>query len=116
MIKLKTKTGVFIMENEYTYPPKKDLFALTSLFAGVIAILSSSTIILGIFIGIVAITLGIISRINFEKFSHQNVLGITFGVIALFLSSVMLLGCILLLRDPETMKQLQEIMKMYYGQ
>ncbi|MDD6571963.1 MAG: hypothetical protein PUF12_06170 [Thermoflexaceae bacterium] len=103
-------------ENQNTRPSLyRDKVALVALIAGVIAIPMSMFIIPGILFGIAAITLGIISRINFEKFHLQNVLGITFGGIAIFLSGIMFLGTVLLLRDPETMAQLKEIMEMYYG-
>lgn len=93
----------------------RDTFALFSLISGVVAIPMSLAIIPGILLGIAAITLGIISRINYEKFNLHNVLGITFGGIAIFLSSIWFLSTIMLLRDPETLSQIMEFMQMYYG-
>lgn len=111
------------MENQYneqqnmqgSVPASRDRFALFSLIAGILAIIGSTAIFPGILLGIGSITLGIISRINYEKFNLHNVLGITFGGIAIFLSGVIFLGMISLMKEPEVMAQLQEMMQKYYG-
>lgn len=111
------------MENQYneqqnmqgSVPAARDRFALFSLIAGILAIIGSTAIFPGILLGIGGITLGIISRINYEKFNLHNVLGITFGGIAIFLSGVIFLGMISLMKEPEVMAQLQEMMQKYYG-
>lgn len=100
----------------YKSPAPKDKFALFALIIGIMAIIGSTVITPGVLLGIISITLGIISRVNYEKFNLYSILGITFGGIAIFLSSVILLGYISLLKEPEIMAQLQEIMHMYYGQ
>ncbi len=106
-------------DNEEQTQEKKDLakdrFAFFSLIAGILAIIASTAISPGILLGIISITLGIISRVNYEKFSLRSILGITFGGIAIFLSGIMLLGYIELLKEPEVMAQLMEIMEKYYG-
>lgn len=93
-----------------------DKFALFALICGMIAIPMSMGIFPGVLFGVAAITLGILSRVNYEHFNLNSILGITFGGIAIFLSSVVLLWTTLLLHDPEVMAQLSEIMKMYYGE
>lgn len=111
------------MENQYneqqnmsgSAPAARDRFALFSLIAGILAIIGCTAIFPGILLGIISITLGIISRINYENFNLHNVLGITFGGIAIFLSGVIFLGMISLMKEPEVMAQLQELMQKYYG-
>lgn len=93
---------------------KKDTVAFIAVILGIAAIPMSMAIIPGIILGVISITLGIISRINTEHFNLQNILGIVFGCIAIFLSGVVFLGTIMLLKDPEVMAQLSEIMSMYY--
>lgn len=106
------------MEEQLNNKPveKNDLWAIAALFSGVIAIPMSIGIIPGIILGVAAITFGIISRINYEKFHLQNILGITFGGISIFLSAVMFLGYLMLLQDPEVMQYLYDMTEMYYGQ
>lgn len=81
---------------------------------GVFAILGSMTLIPGILMGIGSITLGVISRIYREKFDVYNALGITFGIIALFLCAVLFLGTLILLQEPEVMAEFQKMMQYYY--
>ncbi len=92
-----------------------DKIAVFSLVISVIAIPMSIGIIPGILLGILAITLGIISKINYESFNLNNILGIVFGAIAIFLSSVVFLGTIMLLKEPEVLEQLSQMMEMYYS-
>lgn len=101
---------------QYNKSAAKDKFAFFSLIIGIIALIGSTVITPGILLGIISITLGIISRVNYEKFNLHNILGITFGGIAIFLSGIIFLGYISLLKEPEVMAQLQEMMQMYYGQ
>lgn len=100
--------------NEPNVIIRPDTFALIAIIAGVVAIPASMFIIPGIIIGIAAITLGVISRINSEKFCIQNTLAIVFGVIALFLSATMFLGMLTLLKDPQIMAEFSKIAEMYY--
>lgn len=100
------------LENNRIVP--KDRIASFALFIGFVAIPMSISIIPGVLLGILAITLGVVSRIQSEKYSLNNVLGIVFGVIALFLAAVVFLGTIMLLKDPEVLEQLSQIMQMYY--
>ncbi len=99
---------------------KKDTFGLMALIAGVLGILSSLYIIPGFLFGIAAITFGALSRIHYEKFNSKNVVGILFGVIALFLSAVVFLAYVMMLQEPEVLAELERIMKetmeMYYAQ
>lgn len=111
------------MENQYyeeqqphgANPAFRDKFALFSLITGTMAIAGCITVFFGVLLGIISITLGIISRVNYEKFNLHSILGITFGGIAIFLSGVIFLGMISLMKEPEVMAQLQEMMQMYYG-
>lgn len=103
------------MENQSQGSLFRDKFALFSLIIGVMAIAGCITVFSGVILGIVSITLGIISRVNSEKFNLHSILGITFGGIAIFLSGVIFLGMVSLMKDPEVMAQLQEMMQMYYG-
>lgn len=110
------------MEEQYeqfhetnTQPLQRDKYAKASLIAGIVSILGSLYILPGVIIGIAAITLGILSRVNYEKFNIQNILGITFGGIAIVLSGFMFLGTIMLLREPEVLQEFMEIYETHFA-
>lgn len=109
------ENGYYEEKTQRTPGASKDKFALFALITGVLALMGSTAIFPGILLGIISITLGIISRVNYEKFNLHSILGITFGGIAIFLSGVVFLGYVSMLKEPEVMAQLQEIMQMYYG-
>lgn len=109
-----------VFMEKQSYSNKKDTFGLWAAITGVLGILSSLYIFTGFLLGIAAITLGALSRIHYEKFNNKNVIGITFGISALFLSAVFLLSYIALLQEPEVLAELQrmidDMMKIYYAQ
>lgn len=92
-----------------------DRLGLFSLVLGVVSVPMVIGVFPGLFLGIIAIVLGVISRINYGSWHLQNALGVTFGAIAMFLASVMFLAFIILLQDPATLQQLTEFAQMYYG-
>lgn len=112
------------MENEFndydspsmnTGTKNSDKLGLFSLILGVAAIPMIIGVFPGVFLGIIAIVLGVISKVNYGAWHLQNALGITFGAIAIFLSSVLFLALIIMLQDPATLQQLTDFAQMYYG-
>lgn len=107
------------MEDQF-YTNRKDMFGLMALIAGILGIISTPTIFISFLFGIAAITFGALSRIHYEKFNNNSIVGIALGVVALFLSVVVLLSYKTLLQNPEFMAEynriMEEMMEIYSAQ
>lgn len=101
-------------QSNNTITHKKDKLARTSVTLGIIAIITSGWIFPGALLGVPAIALAIISRINTEKFYSQNITGLILGTISIILSYVSFQSALILLENPDIFNEMAEILKTYY--
>lgn len=101
--------------NNNPVPEKKGL-ATASLLCSVAALFGLMMVYPGIILGIVAVTLGILAKVNYGKFHTSSILGIVLGIVAIGIGILLFITVLSLMQNPDFIEFYNEFMNQYYAQ
>jgi hypothetical protein len=80
---------------------------------GILAMISGMTVWFGILFGVMAVVLGILSKVNHGYWDGRAIAGLALGIAGLVISLLMFFLALSMMSNPEFMQQMNDMLEQY---